>query len=47
MYNFSFNITDYLDEIPAGFWILGIFFLIVVVLGLIAIYVKIKFLMLG
>ncbi len=39
MYNFSFNITDYLEEIPAGFWILGIFFLIVVVLGLIAIYI--------
>ena len=39
MYNFSFNITDYLEEIPSGFWILGIFFLIVVVLGLIAIYI--------
>lgn len=39
MYNFSFNITDYLEELPREFWILGMFFLIVVVLGLIAIYV--------
>lgn len=39
MYNFSFNLTDYLEELPREFWILGMFFLIVVVLGIIAMYV--------
>ncbi len=39
MFNFRFNITDYLNEIPSNILIIGIFFLVVVLLGLIALYI--------
>ncbi len=43
MFNFRFNITDYLNQIPSNILIIGIFFLVVVLLGLIAIYIVSSF----
>ncbi len=39
MFNFHFNITDYLKEIPSNIFVIGIVFLIVVLIGLLALYI--------
>ena len=43
MFNFRFNITDYLNEIPSNILIVGVFFLVIVLLGLIALYIVSSF----